>query len=1498
MKLNEEDARKYVKEIYNNNRKYYTDSRGKGLLRVLDRIHSSHAYVAEILQNAIDANASKIISNVVDSGKLIIEHDGKGFSKNDVKSISEAGTSEKLASDIGFMGIGFKSVYGRFQKAAISSPPWKFYYDCPRKEYGHIDQLNKTLPIWDEEIIDPSPGMTCRFELSKPYIIKDIKPKVKIIGDLNSVMGQNYDLLVMLACQGVQEIIWNNQEWLLEKEEIDLYYKEININKIIAVSDEYSLEWIHLSKSYYLNEAAKNAFYKHRQNEEIVIPKKEKRKVEIFTRLHNNGTPIMKKEGKSFAVLPMGVRLPFSLNVQADWLVDATRKDALENNEWHRLIILQIPELMAGFLKWSTEFFSPKEFPNMYKCLPDFDGNQSKISSWFDEDGFKIKLKNELADLKILPVLTEKGHKYISPKEARFLQGAFDGLEKNKFKPWILLSEQAIFKNLTSKRIKSVLEKLDLRIKMNLEYLIDYWQEYPISEWFTSLEDNNRFEALFRLYEIFNKLYAGFNDKELLESSVHCILLEDGDWDTLNKVFSLPKDWFTFIQKDSDLARELKTKILSKYKLIDEKLLQFNLNEWDNDLNVLFDCIKTLSLKEILSPWWQKITKYPNNHQVNLVLNLTWKAISSNRYALIDKVLCEEENDDLILVEPNKALLSKPYLGGYREKLFQNTPVITNRYINEDPRSRSSSEWLIFFEKLNPVPMGRFKFDFKTTKLKYDKAQAKYEQLGFNKNDLPKHRKTDNTRSKEWEIYDSNSTIEIKNDEYLFVNPDLPENWPAKDSIDYNKAKIFVQWITDSAEKLNKYDSYEIRYIPYGQSSIRTRQINGIKPFWIKKLQHQSWIPEKNYQDVLPPEEILLKHDAARPEAPVADIPIELGESLLKSGIKFGTNIPKAPVLERLKKSHSKLSIDGLYDNLNKAIELAEEDDELKEELDELIKNVISLPGPKNQKLKYYRFTNSTNNPLDNFLISYPGLSDDNKHYKILKLVNDYLQFPKDIKFEQIILYLQYVWGEESNPNEIQNKLKYAYSFINNSISDNQKHKNIWLSVLENAKVYTKNKRWVSINGEELIYYDDFKLNIFEQRLELLEDNFLGSTEKTKLATAENHNIKRLKEDFKVYIIEFNKSHPPKIWTNNLSKIKHLAEEIFDRNLSIPEIKTCEEIKIKIIKENEIWYENKDHRVINDRGVLFVVGRNVSNFARKLTTELLDIWELDDVKFASDFGYLISNLDNERDLTNQINEIRLEKGLSIIEEAQGSNEDKIEDEKEQADIENLDEHKKYEDKKTSRKASLSRMNDSKESSKSSKKNSNIKNRTNKQESGGRSSSSSGYNSDRRTGQINNLLRELESKLDMKILSDKHEEYIEIKNRPSQDFPSDELFRQQVIAYEKRKGRYPEEMPLNHPGYDIVSYEDSNQAKVSRYIEVKGKKARWKGNETVSLTKRQFLDALEHHDSDKPGEYWLYIVEKEDDQYNVITLINPAAKVSLFDLRADHWEWLSKIINIE
>ena len=77
-------------------------------------------FVYEILQNADDAGASEVVFEVSEDG-LVIEHNGKPFTSDDVKAISYFGKGKTDITKIGHFGLGFKSVFAYTASPRIHS---------------------------------------------------------------------------------------------------------------------------------------------------------------------------------------------------------------------------------------------------------------------------------------------------------------------------------------------------------------------------------------------------------------------------------------------------------------------------------------------------------------------------------------------------------------------------------------------------------------------------------------------------------------------------------------------------------------------------------------------------------------------------------------------------------------------------------------------------------------------------------------------------------------------------------------------------------------------------------------------------------------------------------------------------------------------------------------------------------------------------------------------------------------------------------------------------------------------------------------------------------------------------------------------------------------------------------------------------------------------------------------------------------------------------------
>ena len=82
-------------------------------------------FLIELLQNADDACAT-VWRVRVESDRVEIEHDGVPFDARDVVGILSIGQTTKSKEQIGFFGVGFKSVYDICERPQIYSGPFSF----------------------------------------------------------------------------------------------------------------------------------------------------------------------------------------------------------------------------------------------------------------------------------------------------------------------------------------------------------------------------------------------------------------------------------------------------------------------------------------------------------------------------------------------------------------------------------------------------------------------------------------------------------------------------------------------------------------------------------------------------------------------------------------------------------------------------------------------------------------------------------------------------------------------------------------------------------------------------------------------------------------------------------------------------------------------------------------------------------------------------------------------------------------------------------------------------------------------------------------------------------------------------------------------------------------------------------------------------------------------------------------------------------------------------
>jgi hypothetical protein len=161
------DARAHVDRIW----REIEDSRGSRLwsdsINMLNTVsesifsRSAH-FILELLQNAEDAGPKDCrpkgkIEFTISPSRIKITHNGVPFSKENVDAICGVrSTKQPSEGTLGFLGIGFKSVFKITDCPQIHSGPFHFKFD----KAAHADPPSvpwQIMPIWDEpsEPIDP-----------------------------------------------------------------------------------------------------------------------------------------------------------------------------------------------------------------------------------------------------------------------------------------------------------------------------------------------------------------------------------------------------------------------------------------------------------------------------------------------------------------------------------------------------------------------------------------------------------------------------------------------------------------------------------------------------------------------------------------------------------------------------------------------------------------------------------------------------------------------------------------------------------------------------------------------------------------------------------------------------------------------------------------------------------------------------------------------------------------------------------------------------------------------------------------------------------------------------------------------------------------------------------------------------------------------------------------------------------------------------------------------
>lgn len=122
---------------------------------------SATHFPLELLQNADDEGASDILFEYdSDRDQLRVFDDGDGFTKEGVVAVSQQGQSRKQSDkEIGFMGIGFKSLFEICERVEVHSNGYHFAFEMG-EETADETVPGFLLPEWIDPAKAPNPQFT------------------------------------------------------------------------------------------------------------------------------------------------------------------------------------------------------------------------------------------------------------------------------------------------------------------------------------------------------------------------------------------------------------------------------------------------------------------------------------------------------------------------------------------------------------------------------------------------------------------------------------------------------------------------------------------------------------------------------------------------------------------------------------------------------------------------------------------------------------------------------------------------------------------------------------------------------------------------------------------------------------------------------------------------------------------------------------------------------------------------------------------------------------------------------------------------------------------------------------------------------------------------------------------------------------------------------------------------------------------------------------------
>ena len=1368
------------------------------------------------------------------------------------------------------------------------------------RQYGDVqrDLLGAVIPVWDDSIPAPEPGFTTHFEMHRPT-----EEGADLQSDLAHFLPEgDRTLLAILAASGLKRLEVNRQAW-------ELSISEEPGKSLVATAsthDENRL-WRLFSAQFGPSREAVACFLEHRgiqpseeEREQVYAEAARDRRVLGVLPLDNDGMPKPPAKGRVWATLPTEVTLPFGLHINADWLLNISRTGLreIEDNPWQRGIADSIADILTGFLEWSADTRAvPDRAKAAFKALalpsPEAGGLETLLAS----EHWLSGLRNRLEEAAVFPVWTgETGRLAFSKPGDTVVPPAALARAFSKYpdlRPAVLLRGSVLMEDVLGPDAFKLLHRIGLLGEMSPRELEQAWQG-GLEDWWRQFpgEHESRRHLLFRLWTAVADLLS---DEAWGDVDLHCIRSVAGKWHPATEVVFLNERLPTKRVPGGSETREfLEPFVPDENRLGDEwvaTLRQRRRNEPETILSQAWDWIEShargISLQEIVEAAVNDLMSSANPDWSVLVPLGHWSKHGS-RPDLLTHVLVESESGQRGL-PVHGALLATPYVdrGKDRALLFPANPTISSAYLDQDTKHASSREWRAFFEEAG----AKGGLEVRTVKEWAGRGWGKErvaEFLGWEVSAVP------------WPNQAGYELLDFE------IVPELPD----PDAPDEHRAAL-TTLLDDSFNVLRGKGLRQCKYV--WRSSYTCT--GGAQSAWVIKLSKLAWVPCED-GELRRPQDVLPAPDPAREDAPVAQLSSEHLSVLEQEGVKFGTAIPEAASLRRLSATGSRLDAEELAQLLSECREQVTTDTDAA--LFDRALQKLTVPSSDNRRFPLDRIVRRVGGSLRGGLGGWVVPLDRIENVLRTELEHpDFpLEFPETTTGSQAMDYIREVWkharsSPEGLANQVRDVLPTAYAYCLEDCTGDAALSERWEEAAEEAAVIAE-RDWVLLTEADHTYLDDIEDRRFlpsKHQVRIVTGGHLGHSRSQQLCTAEAIGLPLLSSSV---IMERHCEEETPIsddWVSRfdltcqlLRRVRGSEQEESDgagiETEKLPMLIRVRELALKV----RVLNGDSEHVPVNARlheRALSVAGRPIQ-FASDAAKELLREYSFGQrADLAADLTGMLTAIDVDRDFHFAADKFRRShapkfKWPPVVrldldhEEATGPGDEPtgpastaapIGDERQGADAPtdqartsgasgrgkpNLSGDGKVVDDQTGQPGELER-----------------------EESG---STGGSYTRDRALARQNALAEQLRSSLKGEIAPNPEEDDAAETGISNEDRPAvlgDEEYRKVAARYEREAGREPELGDPRQTGWDIRSTDP--RTKAVRLIEVKGRGRPWDEDEVVELTRAQIGKAFETAEKQATDSWYLYVVEKtDDDGYQVLPIGNPIQTAAKWILPGNAW----------